>query len=223
MKHLAFFLLSLAVAVPLGATAQAPDVLKIDGKTYDIQTNPLAPFLAANPGRLPEPEVQSTGLWRGYIATWSVRDKQLVLEDVGVPTRAFMDDVPESERLRSAMKALFGKAGPRAATWFTGHLIVPTGEIVDYVHMGYASTYSSYLVLTIVKGALQNDRAMNREEFEHFRRAQFAAYRKTPQYAESLAEAKSGEDRMADEQIEEFLFQVTSAEYLSRIFEPAAP
>ncbi|HYK02339.1 MAG TPA: hypothetical protein VE974_11320 [Thermoanaerobaculia bacterium] len=223
MKRLVFFLLSLAVATRLGATAQAPDVLKIGAKTYFIHTNPLAPVLAASPGRLPEPEVHSTGLWRGYIATWSVRDKQLFLEDVGVPTRKFMDDVPESEQLRSAMKALFGEAGPRPATWFTGHLVVPTGEIVDYVHMGYGSTYSSYLVLTIVRGALQNEQAMNREEFERFRRAQYAAYRKTPQYAQSVADAKRGEDRMPDERIEEFLFQFAAEEYLSRVFEPASP
>ena len=58
----------------------------------------------------------------------------------------------ESEASKSVLKALFGDDASRVATWFTGHLIVPTGEIVNYVHMGYGSTYSSYIVVTVVPG-----------------------------------------------------------------------
>lgn len=223
MKRLILFLLSLVVAGPLGATAQAPDLLTIDGKTYPIHTNPLAPVLAANPGRLPEPGVISSGLWRGYIATWSVRENRLFLDDVSVPTREYMDDdAPESKRFLSAMKPLFGEAGPRVATWFTGYLIVPTGKIVQYVHMGYASTYQSYMILKVIDGAIHDRRELTLEEFKQFRRSQYEAFKKTPEYAKARAEAQQGEP-MTDESVEDFLFQFTSEEYLSRIFEPAKP
>ena len=65
MKRLALCLLLTAFASQLHATAQAPDHLKIGDQTYAIHTNPLASVIASNPERLPQSEVQSTGLWRG--------------------------------------------------------------------------------------------------------------------------------------------------------------
>src|SRR3954452_9909483 len=56
------------------ATAQQGDVLRLNGKKYFIYTNPLKLYLQENPGKLPKSEVISTGLWRGYIATWEVKD-----------------------------------------------------------------------------------------------------------------------------------------------------
>lgn len=219
MKRTALFLLAIAVALPLWATAQAPDILKIDDKTYGIHTNPLEPYLLANPARMPKAEVSSSGLWRGYIATWSLREDRLFLEDVRMPTKAYMKpNGSESEAFKSVLKALFGDSAPRVATWFTGHLIVPTGEIVKYVHMGYGSTYSSYMVVTVIKGEVRERRNLNQEEFETFRRAQFAAFKKTPEYAQLLAEAKKGGDPMPDKMTEDFVFQFASEEYLSRIF-----
>jgi hypothetical protein len=219
MQRLALVLLALALAGPLGATAQSPDLLEMDGKTYRIYTNPLAPFLAANPGRLPKPELISTGLWRGYIATWSVHGKQLLLQDVRMLTKAYIDTkADESKRYRSVLKEMFGDDAPQPATWFTGHLIVPTGELVDYVHMGYGSTYSSYLVLTVVQGELRERRDLSAEAFMKFRRQQYEAYRKTPEYAEARAAATADGAKMPEEQLEDFLFQFTSEEYLSRIF-----
>jgi hypothetical protein len=224
MKHFAFLLLLTGLAGPLGATAQAPDILEMNGQTYSIYTNPLTPFLLANPGRLPEPEVISTDLWRGYIATWSVRENRLYLEDVKMPTAASADaDTPESEDDRSAMVPLFGDSAPRVATWFTGHLIVPTGRMVGYVHMGYGSTHSSYIVITVMGGVIQGRRELDADEFEKFRRAQYAAYQKTPEYAKALAEVKKSDAPTSDELTEQFLFQFASEEYMSRVFPAASP
>ena len=220
IRKAGLLLLLLAVAGSAGATAQAPDILKIGDQTYSIYTNPLQPFLEANPKLLPESEVTSSGLWRGYIATWVVRDGRLFVEDVRVLTKAAMDpDAPESKQYRSVMKELFGNASPRVATWFTGHLIVPKGEVVDYVHMGYASTWSSYLVVTVVKGEIQAQREMNRDQFEELRRAQFAAFKKTPEYARVLEKTMTYDDPMPADEAEQFLFEVMSEEYMSRIFE----
>jgi hypothetical protein len=220
MERLMLLLLSVVVACPLGATAQIPDILKVDGKTYSINTNPLVPVLVATPDRLPKNGVMSTALWRGYIGSWSIREDRLWLDDVRVPTEAYMDaDAPESKQFSSAMKHLFDDSAPRIATWFTGHLIVPTGEMVEYVHMGYGSTYSSYLVVTIVKGVVQERRNLDRGKFEAFRRTQYQAYKKTPEYAKALDEVKQGGAEMSVEETDEFLSQFTSGEYLSRIFE----
>lgn len=208
-KRLLLMLAAVAVAVPLWATAQAPDVLKLDGKTYDLFSNPLEAFLATNAKRLPQSEVMSSALWRGYIATFAIRDKKLFVDDVRILARG-------ETKFRSVMKELFGDAAPHPAEWFTGHLIVPTGKLVNYVHLGYGSTYSAYTIATVIKGDVREIRTMDREQFEAFRRAQFAAFKKTPEYAERAANlSKNG-----DPSVEPFLFESAAADYLARIFEP---
>ena len=122
------------------------------------------------------------------------REDRLFLDDVKVLTKARLDrDAPESEHYRSVLKTTFGDDKPRVATWFTGHLIVLTGELVGYVHMGYGSTYSSYLILTVVEGKVQRQRKLDTTAFQKFRRG--------------------GDDEpMSDELLEDFLFQFTSEE-----------
>ncbi|MEA2165097.1 MAG: hypothetical protein QOK37_3224 [Thermoanaerobaculia bacterium] len=203
-------------------TSQAPDILEYGGKTYSVHTNPLSGYLETHPNLLPKPEVVSSGLWRGYIATWSLGKDHLFLKDVRVPTAAYMDSgVSEEKQFKSVMKNLFGETGPRVATWFTGHLIVPTGTLVKYVHMGYGSTYSSYLVATVVSGAVREARNLNQNEFETFRRSQFESFKATPAYARAKAEVKRDDKAMADSMVDDFLFGYYSEEFLSRIFEPA--
>lgn len=45
-----------------------------------------------------------------------------------------------------------GQTAPIPASWFTGVLIVPRGEMVEYVHIGYQSVYERYVILVLKKG-----------------------------------------------------------------------
>lgn len=85
--------------------------------------------------------------------------------------------------------------------------------------MGYASTYASYLVLTVVQGTVQKQRELDAAAYQKLRRAQYAAWKKTSEYAAALAETKKGDAAMSDEMTDDFLFQYGSAEYMTRIFE----
>lgn len=212
MKRLVLLLLTLAVAGPLGATAQAPDELKIGDRTHALHSNPLRPIAETVMKRLPPSQVVSSDLWRGYIATFAVREERLYLDDVRVP-------VSGDEEYRSVMKELFDDPAPRIATWYTGNLIVPPGELVEYVHMGYASTYSAYTIVTVVNGEVRKQRELNQDEFEQFRRAQYEAWKKTPAYAEMLAETKKGASSISDEMAEEFVLRFASEEYMSRVID----
>jgi hypothetical protein len=212
MKRVAALVLLLACAQPLGATGQAPDKILIGGKTYPLISPPVIAVLRDHPERMPKAQVVSSGLWRGYIATWAIRDNRLFLEDVRIPTDAAYD-APESKQWQSVMKNLFGNAAPRVADWHTGNLVIPTGDIVKYVHMGFASTYSSYVVATVVKGEVRQQRDMNEKEFEAFRRTQFAVWKNTPDYAKALQELGEKDRAKADE----FLFLFASGEYVARI------
>ena len=71
-------LLALLATTTASGTAQAPDKLVLDGETYSLNTNPLESYFGKHPERHPreaedgDQVVLSTGLWRGYIATFEV-------------------------------------------------------------------------------------------------------------------------------------------------------
>lgn len=113
----------------------------MDGEKRYINTNPLEPYLAANPGLLPKSNIISTGNWRGYIATWEIRDGLLLLVDVEILAEL---DSPTNDRLSSEYRSVFSEMFPGydslPADWFTGNLIIPTGRLLRYVHLGYGST-----------------------------------------------------------------------------------
>jgi hypothetical protein len=222
-KYVLLLVLTLLPFDSLHATAQTPEVLRFEGKSYDLETVPLSEYLASHPGVIPESKISSTGLWRGYIGTWALRDQKLYLEDIRILTSAAMDsDASESERSRSVIAEVFKTKEPVHATWFTGRLIVPTGEMVDYVHMGFASTYSAYLVVTVVDGNVTEMSRMNLTQFQKFRRRQFELFKQTAEYVEAVADLRKRDRPMTAEQIEDFLFQVNTGRFDSRLFETPA-
>ncbi len=222
MKKAAKFCLVLAIAgcsILLFATAQQGDKLLIDGKEYAIFTNPLEPYLQENPEKLPKSDVVSTGLWRGYVATWEVRNQNLLLVDVEILQSVKKPGESEfSTELKSVMAQMFPGEKEVPARWFSGNMIVPDGKPVRYVHMGYASTYEKYILMRFEKGAVTRQWKTDAEGFIRFRNAQFEAYKKTAEYQKALAEATK-EGGMSPKENEEFLRQYYSERYMSMIFE----
>jgi len=156
-------------------TAQAPDVLLIDGEEVPLFAAPLNEYLSGLGQEWPFATAW-TSSWRGYVATWTIDDDRLFLlglEGWAAAQRIHADD-PMKVSLREAIAAippdvdlgewalnprkipltfLFADAGERvAATWFTGVLRVPRGKELEYVHMGFESVYEEYLVITIEQG-----------------------------------------------------------------------
>jgi hypothetical protein len=212
-------LLALTFAVmPAFPTAQEGDVLILDGKQYNLQTNPLNPYLEQNPGRLPKSDVVSSSNWRGYIATWEVKGGQLLLKDIHVAVSKKDSKTFETED-RSVIEKVFSQKPPIVAEWFTGNLIIPTGDLKSYVHMGYASTYDNYIILTIRKGLIARRWDANQSAFKKFRASQFAEFQKTTVYKKALHEVSSGKDPMNQNDANEFIRQYYSEEYMSRIFD----
>jgi hypothetical protein len=199
-------LLALALSASrAGATAQTPDVISVDGKTHDLTVNPLERYLAEHPEKRPSSNTWSSANWRGYVAHWAVADGKLILTDVRIATG--------KDETASVLKDVFQEPPPIVATWFTGHLIIPTGKLVQYVHMGYASEFDRYLVLRIKEGVVTKTTPMDREAFAQFRAAQFAAFKKTETYRKAIA----GDG--AAKAPEEFLYQFYSGVYLAAVYD----
>jgi hypothetical protein len=212
--------LLLVLPSSLFATAQQGDELMLDGKTYTISTEPLEGYLQKNPGKLPESNVTSTALWRGYVATWAIRDNRLMLRDVKL-LQSVANPSPKghSTELRSVMPSMFPGQEQVFADWFSGYLVVPTGKMMHYTHMGYASIYSNYVLLKIENGIVTKKEQLDSKAFVKFREKQFELFKESDEYKKALNEAETGETKMSAKENEEFLRQYYSGKYTSMIFE----
>lgn len=56
------------------------------------------------------------------------------------------------------LEFLFGSSEPVHATWYSGIIRIPTGNMIKYVHMDYFSEYDRNLFLSFKKGMLLSAR-----------------------------------------------------------------
>lgn len=119
-------------------TAQMGERLILDGEETSMLSCPAIP---ENDPRIeygPDPGViLITCNWRNYLGTWEIKDRRLYL--VALTGR---------HRLR--------ETGPILADWFSGTLRVPKGEVLQYVHSGFASTYETELFIEIERGTVRD-------------------------------------------------------------------
>ena len=135
-------------------TAQIEDKLKFKGETYFLATEPLK-------GYLDREGIEffsfSTACWRGYIATWQIKDDKLFLVDLEANTI-------DGEEV--GLRYLFPKQYEVFAEWFSGELRVPYGELLEYIHAGYCSIYEKELHLYFKDGSLYRTQEQNNRD-EH--------------------------------------------------------
>jgi len=136
-------------------TAQKRDSILYKGRQYSLATEPLRPYLEAMNISYPG---TSTGNYRGYIASWEVRDEKLYLIELMIP--GFKPEMDREEDLFPGEERTF-------AEWYTGKLRIPHGELLEYVHHVYASLYEKELFLRFLHGKLIGESEIdNRKEYE---------------------------------------------------------
>mgnify|MGYP001826477571 CR=1 FL=1 len=144
-------------------TAQVTDVLSFDGDEYAIHNEPLEAYFDKYPPR-PEIEASCSACWRGYVATWRIKRSKLYLQR--------LDDF--SGKLLKLKKELFpNEEGPVFASWFTGPLICPNGPEVQYIHMGYESTFEKYLIIEIENGLVTKTMDLSLDEYKQWQKNRF--------------------------------------------------
>lgn len=142
-------LLFIGFSSNVSATAQMPDLLVYEGKTVSIFSNPLEAYFDKNHPRPNELfKFSCTANWRGYLATWQIKDGFLYLLKLA-------EGSCDEKAAEIPLAKLFPKQkAPIKASWFSGVLIIPQGEQLEYVHMGYGSVYEKELHLRIKNGKL---------------------------------------------------------------------
>lgn len=137
-------------------TAQAGERLFYKGEETWMSAEPLNQYLKnRNDIKFISP---STACWRGYFGEWEIKDNKLYL----IGLKAYLEGYREID-----LSYLFPRQKEVIADWFSGKIRVPQGEMLDYVHMGYASLYERDLILEIKNGELVNEYVVqNEEEFQ---------------------------------------------------------
>jgi len=138
------------------ATGQAADFLILKTDTFYLFSNPLEPYLEYKNVRTingVELNGTSTSCWRGYIATWEIRNDSLFL------TKIVREE--ESGKFQTFnLKEEFG-SDKVFAEWFTGTLYSPRGERLQYIHMGYSSIYEKEEYYKIWNGIIKSTVSTN--------------------------------------------------------------
>jgi hypothetical protein len=129
-------------------TAQFHEKLIFEGEPTSMACCPTIPANHPQvvPGQPGENFTSSTACWRGYIGTWEIRDGKFYL--VACRGRYHIEGEP-----------IF-------ADWYSGELRIPDGPMVNYVHMGYGSTYARETFVTIRNGVVVSTRVVKRGDDE---------------------------------------------------------
>ncbi|MFO1287548.1 MAG: hypothetical protein U1F49_14100 [Rubrivivax sp.] len=136
-------------------TAQAEELLLLDGRYEWLQSLPLQPYLDERGIDFRAAYWCSTALWRGYEAVWEMVDERLYL--VGL--------LDGREHPIDPGLAFGDRPLPIAADWFSGRLDIGQGDSLMYFHMGWGATYSRELRLYLKQG-----RVVARRHYDQTRR-----------------------------------------------------
>ena len=154
-------------------TAQTPDRIRFRprGATHPLCENPLDSFLRDRGLRKTRGGMMSTANWRGYVATWLLQRDRLWL--TAISSNGLIVDRRQSEAEAEAdadadvpgeldgrpftVDGLFPDEDrppetPVFAEWYSGELRIPEGEMIQYVHGGYGTTYERDRLILIERG-----------------------------------------------------------------------
>lgn len=202
-----------AISFGCFATAQRSDVIVIDNKEFLLNTNPLELHLKEINWKPPKEAAIWSSNWRGYVATWKIGSGNLILSDASIELHS---DSPNNQKRKSILKQLFPDTKEVVANWYTGALIVPDGEMTNYVHMGYGSTYEAYQIIRINKGVVVEHLRMSGEKFSSYKDRKFKVFKKSEKFKKEFKNLTSGEYDWSEDEAIGFMQSYYAEFYLSK-------
>jgi hypothetical protein len=133
--------------------AQKPDIVYLRNEKRELYTNPLEDYWIAR--KRPRFELAGEDCRRGYVATWAIWNKELVL--TGIKGKLDRRNILLFGRsVECTLRNTIGryKGEGIKALWFTGKLRIPDGKMTEYVHEGYSSHFEREIILTVEKGVV---------------------------------------------------------------------
>lgn len=103
---------------------------------------------------------------------------------------------------------MFPNESDRTMDWFSGVLVVPLGDLVEYVHLSYASLYEKYLLIRIKNGRVVEAAEMSYEEYMGYKVRQFEKFKASSEYKNIYNELSKDRDFSEGFDLEEFIFEM---------------
>lgn len=136
MKYISLIAIYLTLSICALATPDIPDRIVYKGNEYSLFTKPLDFLIEMNPNMVPKIKINDfTYNLPEYFVEYEIIDNQLILKDIVNLDESYNKDAP------SLLQNLFLNKKQVKADWFSGLLVLPYGKLINYVHMGFASTY----------------------------------------------------------------------------------
>ena len=170
MKLLAIIFLFIFGSNHVFATSQARDILCINGEEYYLESFPLEDFFKINKEKRPKSsDFISTGLYRGYIATFEIIDNQIFVKDI---EQLLHDKKNNISYFKSILNEIFPIFNERKTEWYSGLLIVGFGNIIEEESL-FDNVYEKYRVFEVKNGNITNVKYYTLSEYEIFKHEQY--------------------------------------------------
>lgn len=188
-------------------TQQIRDKLIYEGETYDINQEILERYFRAFPEKKPEVKGILTSLWRGYVATFEIQEKQLFV-------KKFEMLAPPDLHFEERELDFLGMPGNKFS-WYSGLI-----RIDDYKGIwNREEADATFEYLEIYKGDLLRKRVMNYDELQAFKEKQYAYFKTTLFYEQAKAAIRKSNPNVREERIEEIIRQGLLNWYTRELFD----
>jgi hypothetical protein len=141
-------------------TAQIGDRIFIDNNEYTLACEPLSSYLYDNKVEKLFTAV-NTACYRGYCAKWGINNGKIYLTDIESPCQIRSRNEIDSDEPISAIQKLFPGQTEVFAVWINGTLKIQSGELLEYVHIGYESLYETNIYLKFENGVLIEEKTVD--------------------------------------------------------------
>jgi hypothetical protein len=209
MRTILTIILTIFFSSTAFGTIQKSDEIVYNGKKYDLpHIYPMENYFKKYPEKYPQSEHISTNLWRGYLATFKIKDDQLYLTNIEIIAGDTIDKKGYSKTIwKSVLNEIFPKQKSVKSDWMTGLLLLTDSR--------FYSKNDYYILLEINEGNITKKKRFNSdEEYYKFREKQFQAFKKTDEYNNVKAELQK--DGRSDENVDSFLRNLV-IKYTSKI------
>ncbi len=175
MKLLFTIFLTIILRVAVFATGQAPDKVIYNGKEFYLLANPLENYFEQHPDKRPNAEIHSTGLLRGYIATFEIRENQLFLKDIEIECIDPTSKAGFGYCMKSVLREVFFDQENIKITWLTG--IIFFSEVITT-----EPWKERYYLLKISNGDVITNKHINERKYKRIKKRQIRALLKNGKF-----------------------------------------
>lgn len=130
-------------------TAQFGEKLIYKVMYYHMATGPLRDYLIKKNIQFVSP---NTACCSGYYSAWAIKNDKLFLIEL-------IDYIKDYKEI--CKNYLFHGIDEVFAYWFTGTIRFPIGKSLEYIHLGYCSTYEKDLILHFDKEVFISGKEIN--------------------------------------------------------------